>query len=95
MRQLPRILLSLALTPEIFSSVAVASQCTMFLLMRCVWYVTKDFFLCLVVYGVRSTPLRAARPMRRILVAEGGEKPLEVSWRRMQTMFFFTRSASS
>ena len=31
-----------ALTPEIFSSVAVASQFTMFLLMRCVWYVTKD-----------------------------------------------------
>ena len=95
MRQLPRILLSLALTPAIFSSVAVAPQCTMFLLMRCVWYVTKDIFFCLVEYAVRSTPLRAARPKRRILVAAGGEKPLEVSCRRMQTAFFFTRSASS
>ena len=49
MRQLPRILLNLALTIERRSSVAVASQCTMFLLMCCVWYVTKDFFVCLVV----------------------------------------------
>ena len=77
LRQLPRILLSLALTPAIFSSVAVAPQCTMFLLMRCVWYVTKGFFLCLVVYAVRSTPLRAARPMLRDFVALGGE----IRWR--------------
>ena len=67
----------------------------MFLLMRCVWYVTKGFFLCLVVYAVRSTPLRATRPMRRIFVALGGEKPLEVSCRRMHTTLFFPRSASS
>ena len=49
------------------------------------------------VYGVRSTPLRE-RPASHAAdlgLAEGGEKPLEVSWRRMQTMFFFMRSVAS
>ena len=96
MRQLPRRLLSFALAPLILSNAAVASQCTMVLEMRCVWCTTYGRVLeWRVEYEVRSTPPRAARPRRRILVAAGGEKPPKVLCKSRHTTFFLTRSASS
>ena len=72
-----------------FTSVAASALVVLIEIAR-VWKLTNEI-LRPAWYGVRSMPWSLAlRPLRRILVAAGGEKPPpRFSWRTISTVLFF------